>query len=165
VSASCFAYSINQTVRQSSGWSEFCFHNTAHKNACVGRKELCEIWVRACVYAGEIPCVCGYARIFTRHRSNNCRPTLSPALHQFMSLPYQRNNMAHQRGGSWSNPSQKQQAEEASRSLLESENDLRWMELGERVDLLKTVIFVPSLLYRAMSVIKFYSFPWTSIKK
>ena len=56
-----------------------------------------------------------------------------------MSTPYQRSsnsintNMAAHRGGS------KSSNDEATRSLMEQQNDLRWMELGERVDMLKSL--------------------------
>lgn len=41
--------------------------------------------------------------------------------------------MAAHRGGS------KSSNDEATRSLMEQQNDLRWMELGERVDMLKSL--------------------------
>ena len=58
----------------------------------------------------------------------------------FMTLPYHRSNtnMAQQRGNNtWG--SREQRSEEASRTLMETENDARWLELGEQVSLLKSV--------------------------
>lgn len=58
-----------------------------------------------------------------------------------MSHPYQRapnNNMA-KRSANASPYGVNQSAEEVGRSQLEQENDLRWMELGDQVSLLKSV--------------------------
>lgn len=71
------------------------------------------------------------------------------SLIQYMSQPYQRgaapnNNMAKRggpNGNSNSTPygSGSRSADEVNRGMLEQENDLRWMELGDQVSLLKSV--------------------------
>jgi hypothetical protein len=45
--------------------------------------------------------------------------------------------MAHYR----SNGGGSGRVDEANRSLMEQENDLRWMELGQKVDMLKSVSY------------------------
>mmetsp|Transcript_9518 Transcript_9518/g.15856 ORF Transcript_9518/g.15856 Transcript_9518/m.15856 type:complete len:127 (+) Transcript_9518:36-416(+) len=58
-----------------------------------------------------------------------------------MSQPYQRGapntNMAKR--GTPSPYGASQSAEEVNRTMLEQENDLRWMELGDQVSLLKSM--------------------------
>ena len=60
-----------------------------------------------------------------------------------MSQPYQRGalntNMAKRGTGAASPYGASRSADEVNRTLLEQENDLRWMELGDQVSLLKTV--------------------------
>ena len=64
-----------------------------------------------------------------------------------MSQPYQRggayNNTNMAKRGPSSNVSPyggpSRSAEEVNRNVLEQENDLRWMELGDQVSLLKSV--------------------------
>lgn len=57
-----------------------------------------------------------------------------------MSIPYYRgqNNMANSR---WS-ASKKQRDDEVNRNLLEQDNEAKWLELGEKVSLLKAVVCV-----------------------
>ena len=60
-----------------------------------------------------------------------------------MSQPYHRGantNMAHHRGsnsGGWG--TREQRVEEGNRTLMEMENDAKWAELGEQVNLLKNI--------------------------
>ncbi len=58
-----------------------------------------------------------------------------------MTQPYYRNNnMSHYRStASGRGAGNQPKVDEAARSLMESENDMRWMELGERVDMLKSL--------------------------
>jgi len=54
-----------------------------------------------------------------------------------MSLPYHRGQMASNSGYKFGNRDQR--ATEASKNLMEQENDRHWGELGEQVELLKSL--------------------------
>jgi blocked-early-in-transport protein 1 len=57
-----------------------------------------------------------------------------------MSHPYHRSNNSNNYSSMTHRPSNsKSSNDEATRSLMEQQNDLRWMELGERVDMLKSL--------------------------
>ena len=56
-----------------------------------------------------------------------------------MSIPYQRSSNNQSDYSMSAHNRTKASSDEAARSLMEQQNDLRWMELGERVDLLKTL--------------------------